>query len=262
MVDFTALIESITNRNASYSVTVTDDWLQGRTIYGGLSAALCLAAVNRHAPDLPPLRSAQLAFIGPATGTLTMTPAILRRGKSTVFVGADLSGEDGLATRAAFCFGAARTSSVHHEGIPAPQVKEPEASPQFFRDVPGLNFVKNFDGRLAAGSFPFSKAPEPSMTLWLRHRDEKVVPSIVPLVALTDAPPPASMVLFETFGRISTMTWSIDMLTDHIETEDGWWLVRTSAENAADGYSSQSITVWNSARKPIMVCRQNIAIFI
>ncbi|MGN6287363.1 MAG: thioesterase family protein [Afipia sp.] len=262
MVDFTTLMSSITERESGYSVTVTDDWLQGRTIYGGLSAALCLAAVARHAPDLPPLRSAQFSFIGPATGTLTMTPEILRRGKSTVFVGADLAGEDGLATRAILCFGAGRTSTIRHAGIAAPQVKEPDASPQFFRDVPGLNFVKNFDGRLAAGSFPFSKAADPSMTLWLRHRDDKLAPSIIPLVALTDAPPPASIILFETFARISTMTWSIDMLTDQIETGDGWWLVRTSADNAADGYSSQSMTVWNSERKPIMVCRQNIAIFV
>jgi acyl-CoA thioesterase len=262
MADFTALMASIATSGSGCSVTVTEDWLQGRTIYGGLSAALCLEAVARHASDLPPLRSAQLAFIGPATGHLTMQPTVLRRGKSTVFVGADLNGEDGLTTRAVFCFGAARQSAVRHDAIVAPTVPEPDASPQFFRDIPGLNFVKNFDGRLAGGSFPFSKGPEPAMTLWLRHRDEKVVPSIVPLVALADAPPPASMVLFDTFGRISTMTWAIDMLTDRIETDDGWWLVRTAAENAGDGYSSQSITVWNSARRPIMVCRQNIAIFV
>ena len=99
------------------------------------------------------------------------------------------------------------------------------------------------------------------MTLWLRHRDPTAPVSIVALVALADAPPPASMVKFKKFARISTMTWSMDMLTDKLETEDGWWLVRTTAETLADGYSSQAMTVWNSERKPMIVARQNVAVF-
>jgi hypothetical protein len=99
------------------------------------------------------------------------------------------------------------------------------------------------------------------MTLWLRHRDTDAPVSATALVALADAPPPASMVKFKTFARISTMTWSIDLLTDRLETEGGWWLVRTTAETLADGYSSQAMTVWNSRRQPMMVARQNIAVF-
>jgi hypothetical protein len=50
---------------------------QGRTTYGGCSAALCLEAAKRllrdqrhsaGAAELPPLRSAQVAFVGPAGG--------------------------------------------------------------------------------------------------------------------------------------------------------------------------------------------------
>lgn len=46
--------------------TITEEWMQGRTTYGGLSAALCLAGTLSAHADLPPLRSAQVAFIGPA----------------------------------------------------------------------------------------------------------------------------------------------------------------------------------------------------
>ena len=42
MIDFTALMASMTAEAETSSVTATEDWLQGRTIYGGLTAAFCL----------------------------------------------------------------------------------------------------------------------------------------------------------------------------------------------------------------------------
>ena len=52
------------------------------------------------------------------------------------------------------------------------------------------------------------------------------------------------------------------MLTDRIETEDGWWLLRTTAETVANGYSSQAMTIWNARGEPILAARQNIAVFV
>ena len=59
---------------------IADDWLQGRTAYGGASAAVALMAAKTAYPDLPPLRSVQIAFVGPLAGDVTATPALLRRG--------------------------------------------------------------------------------------------------------------------------------------------------------------------------------------
>ena len=259
-MEFSALMASMAKHDDSCSVTATEDWLQGRTIYGGLAAAFCLEAVSRQFGELPPLRSAQFSFVGPASGTVTIRSTILRKGKSTMFAGADLTGDAGLATRATLCYGAARDSELSLNNVGSPKVEEPDKYPTFFREMPGLNFVQHFDSHIAAGNFPFS-GKEPTMTLWLRHRDPDAPVSTVALVALADAPPPASIVKFKKFAPISTMTWSMDMLTDKLETEGGWWLVRTTAETLADGYSSQAMTVWNSARKPIMVARQNVAVF-
>lgn len=261
MMSFTTLMASMVKHDDTCAITATEDWLQGRTIYGGLAAAFCLEAVSQQLGDMPPLRSAQFAFVGPATGTVTIRPSILRKGKSTVFAGADLSGEAGLATRATLCYGAARQSELALSIVGSPDVPEPDASPVFFRPIPGLNFIQHFDGRLAAGNFPFSGANDATMTLWIKHRDEKAPATTTALVALADAPPPAGIVMFKKHAPISTMTWAMDLLTDKLETEGGWWLVRTTAETMSNGYSSQAMTVWNSQRKPMMVCRQNIAVF-
>jgi hypothetical protein len=79
---------------------------------------------------------------------------------------------------------------------------------------------------------------------------------------LTDAPPPAALSLFKEFGPISTMTWAIDLLTDELETTNGWWLIKTQAESVSHGYSSQATTVFNAARQAVLVSRQNVAVFM
>jgi acyl-CoA thioesterase len=264
MTEFTELMAGIERTGDAWTVAVSEDWRQGRTIYGGLGAALCLEATLRTFADLPPLRSAQFAFIGPASGQLRIQPVILRQGKSTVFVGVDLFGEADLATRAILCFGAARESAFAHDAIAAPAAKAPEQCPNFFeRAPPGLRFLAHIEGRAAAGALPFSSAAKPDMTLWPRHRDPAVKSSLVSLLALADAPPPAALAMADgPGGAISTMTWSIDMLTDTAATKDGWWLVRTSADKVAGGYSSQSMTVWNAAGEPVMASRQNVAMFM
>lgn len=262
MIDFTALMASMSADGETSSVTATEDWLQGRTIYGGLSAAFCLESVAQHYGDLPPLRSAQFSFVGPAAGTVMIRPTVLRRGKSTVFVGVDLFGEAGLATRATLCYGTARASAVGYGSLSAPTVPEPETCPPFFRKIPGLNFIQHFEGRFAGGNPPFSQGQHPIFSIWLRHQDPAKPASTAALVALTDAPPPAALVLFERPGPISTMTWAIDLLTDRLETNDGWWLLQTKAENVVGGYSSQATTLWNADRQPVLVSRQNVAVFM
>jgi acyl-CoA thioesterase len=262
MTDFTDLMHSLTPADDGWSVTVTDDWLQGRTVYGGLASALCLQATMQSFAELPPLRSAQIAFIGPAAGALQIRPAVLRKGKSTVFVGVDLVGEAGLATRATFCFGAARASAFSHSVMVAPAVAVPETCPDFFRGAPeSLRFLQHIEGRHVGGALPFSGSTHPEMTLWLRHQTEAKTAPLVALLALADAPPPAASTMATTPSPISTMTWSVDLLTDKIETTNGWWLVRNAAEQIGDGYSSQAMTVWNAHGTAVMASRQNVAVF-
>lgn len=261
-IGFSGLMGSMTQAADGWAITVSDDWLQGRTVYGGLSAALCLEAAHRQFGGLPPLRSAQISFIGPASGELKLVPVELRRGKSTVFVGVDLFGEAGLATRATLCFGAGRASKVAFAAKAAVQIGKPESCPTFFDNAPAhLRFLQHIEGRNAGGAFPFSGAKDPTMMLWLRHRDTALKPALVPLLALADAPPPAIVAMLTAPGLISTMTWSIDLLTDTIDTTDGWWLIRTEADAAADGYTSQVMTIWNAAGHAVMTSRQNVAVF-
>ena len=83
---------------------IPDDWLQGRTAYGGLSAAIALHCAMQSEDDLPPLRSAQVSFIGPLSGPIMVTAHKLRRGKNAAFIQADVESEAGLGLRCTFVF--------------------------------------------------------------------------------------------------------------------------------------------------------------
>ena len=261
MTSYTDLITAIAATETGFTVNVTDDWRQGRTTYGGLSAALCVEAAQRTFPDAPPLRSAQFAFVGPAAGELSIQVKPLRQGKSTLFVAVDLVGEQGVATHGVLTFGAVRASAVAYSEVPCPAIAPPEACEFFFPGGRGgPNFTSQFEVRMAGGARPLSGAP-PEYLLWIRHRDP-AARSLSALVALADTPPPPAMTLFPSFGPISTMTWALDIVGLPDANDDGWRLLRSRAETIADGYSTQDMTLWDGAGTPLIVARQNVAVFI
>ncbi|PZR30763.1 thioesterase family protein [Caulobacter segnis] len=260
MTSYSDLIAGVVATDAGFSAHVTDDWKQGRTTYGGLSAALCVEAAQRAFPEAPPLRSGQFAFVGPAAGELSIAVKALRQGKSTLFAAVDLVGEQGVATHGVLTFGASRDSDLAHEDRPAPAVAPPEACEPFFPEGAGPTFISHFEVRMAGGARPGSGQP-PEYLLWIRHRDA-AARDLTALVALADAPPPPAMTLFKRFGPISTMTWSLDVVGAPPIGDDGWRLLRSRAETIADGYSTQEMHLWDAEGRPLILARQNVAVFV
>jgi acyl-CoA thioesterase len=262
MSGFSELLSSIKREDEAFSVILPESWLQGRTAYGGLSASLCVEAALRAVPDLPPLRSAQFALIGPAAGPLAITVQLLRCGKSAAFLEVDLTSEAGLAVHAILSFGTARDSALRYRNLPMPPVSAIDSSPSFFPDKPMINFQQHFESRMAGGARPFTPDADPEYLIWFRHRDAKSRTGLVPLIALADAPPPAAMVMFPQAAPISTMTWTMDVLTDAPHTDNGWWLVQSRADNAHQGYAAHAMVIWNAKGEPIIAARQTVAIFL
>jgi hypothetical protein len=69
------------------------------------------------------------------------------------------------------------------------------------------------------------------------------------------------MARFKEMPPLSTMTWAVDYLSEQPITENGWWLLRTSAEIARSGYTTESVTIWNTTGEPILIGRQTLALF-
>ena len=254
------VLDTFASDGTSWTGMAPDSWAQGRTLYGGMTAALAWATTIRSMPDLPPLRSAQVAFVGPAAGQLRIEPLLVRQGRSASFVRVSVSGEKGPAAECLFSCGAPRESRVVHHSAPAPSVRPPDSCEALFPGGAGPTFAHNFQMLLAGGQRPFAGG-EPSFTCWTRFTRSQGVEPLTGLLALADALPPAAMVSFPEFGIISSMTWSIevDALPD---SADGWFLQRATAEDTADGYSRQAMTVWDETGRRLFAARQTVAIFV
>ncbi|WP_419807370.1 acyl-CoA thioesterase [Sphingomonas sp.] len=236
--------------------TIPDGWLQGRTAYGGFSAALALYAAQHSDDDLPPLRSAQVAFIGPLAGPVTIRAQRLRRGRNAAFVQADVESDAGLGLRATFVFMGPVESKVElRQGQPPAFAKPDGTTPTFNGKAP--YFTQNFeflDRRDAAVG--------PAEWLrWVRLNDRAGLDPMVELIAVADCLPPAALKLVGGPAPVSSMTWILNLLGPQPRTEDGWWLLRANADYASAGSSSQLMGIWNSDGEPMAEQMQSVAIF-
>lgn len=258
MPSLSTAIASLVTDGATSRIDAPVAWAQGRTLYGGMTAALCFEATRRFSPSPAPLRSAQFLFTGPATGALTITATALRSGRSTSIIAADCATEGGLAARASFVFGSARTSRIADLAPPAPEVPAPLDCRRLMARTGG--FHDNFEMRLAAGSALISGG-DPGFTVWVRFVEDPASDPVTALLALADALPPAAMARFPEPAPISSITWSLDLLG--VPTDPaGWHLLRTSAEHSIDGYSTQAMELFDPSGALLAIGRQSVAIFI
>ena len=61
--------------------------------------------------------------------------------------------------------------------------------------------------------------------------------------------------------NVSSMTWMFDLTTDDLSTDDGWYLFQCKADQIDGGFSTQDMSVWNSARQLVAKARQTVALF-
>ncbi|WP_293610452.1 thioesterase family protein [Ponticaulis sp.] len=236
-------------------------WAQGRTLYGGLSAALCHVSAMASAEIDKPLRSAVIAFVGPSSGQLTGSAEIMRQGKSTIMMDAVLHGEKGIGTKALLIYGNARDSKLNQSDLAAPQVDAPEDCPSLWGDRKAANFARNFELRRAGGLTPMGGNERGDMLVWVRHATEASVDDTAALFALADVLPPACFTMMSEGAPISTVTWSLEFLMPEVEVANNWFLMKSVAEHTADGYSSQAMYVWDRQGRPVIAARQNVTVF-
>jgi len=162
-----------------------------------------------------------------------------------------------------FVFGALRKSELSVD-FPAPNAPPPadcEAyTPEFARPmVP--QFFHNFDTRLIAGGRPLSGKDEGYIRTWSRHHDAASRDGMGSLLCISDVLPPAAIPMFKKMGPISSVNFTLNILVDTPETEDGWWQVETRQSAATGGYSSQIMRIWNTDGVLVAEGMQCVAVF-
>jgi acyl-CoA thioesterase len=243
------------------SVEIPASWLQGRTSFGGILSALALNAAMQTAPDLPLPRAAQISFAGPAAGKVKFEAELVRRGRSAAFVNVSASTESGPALNGYFIFAGARPSTISFPARPAQTVPPPEdCKPIFGNPSNRPSFMRHLEFRSAGRSAP-GEAPE--FLAWVRTtKDAGGIDPFLMLLLIGDALPPAATALTSGLGPMSSMNWSVNFLSETPTTRDGWWLLRTTAQQALDGFGSQSMAMSNTDGVVVAQSMQAVAMFV
>lgn len=246
-----------------YRAEAPAEWGQGRTLFGGLQAALLVGAMRQQIPQDVPLRSLQTTFVGPvAPGPLRIAVQVLRQGKSAIHVQAQTLGDEGIGCTAIAVFGRARPSRLDiaptwpgadtDPGQGKPNVHVPKRTPDFLRFV---------DQRFARGGYPYSGAREARTQVWLRYPGEPEVTEAL-VIAMADTIPSPAVHTLNTFATASSMAWTLEFLVDAFGgSDESYWLMDAEATAARDGYVYQTATLWSPDRRAVALSRQSAAVF-
>ena len=266
---FSQVLASIEPRvGHGFSVTVPPDWLQGRTVFGGMQMALGGRAMRAVLPlqaAAMPLRSAQMTFVGPLLGgaPIRMKAETLRTGKSTVHARCDLMHDDDkVACTVVGIFGGPRESRfVREMPCPKPGVSAEEASRSDAEPAMSPAFLRHFDVHVARGARPYSGYTEPKSLIYARLRDRECG-SEDALLALADVIPTPVLSMLTEPAPASSVNWMIEVLRDpaYLDLHD-WVLIDTEVRAGTAGYLSQTSVLYGADGHAYSVSHQTVAVF-
>ena len=72
MSNLDAVVALDQDERGLFHAHIGDEWMQGRTAYGGISAAIALQAALDAEPGPQPLKCAQISFVGPVSGGVAL----------------------------------------------------------------------------------------------------------------------------------------------------------------------------------------------
>jgi acyl-CoA thioesterase len=260
-ISFSKLLAGAKRAPGSLEVDVPADWMQGRSVFGGLQVVIALEAMRTLAPSAA-LRTLQATFVGPVpAGKVTARAHVLRQGKSATHVEARIV--DGKETLAVVIgvFGHPRTSKATR------QPERPNIDAAQGLDLPYVagvspTFTQHFGARWLHGSLPFSGAPCDEQVVEIAVKDDAPAATENHVVAIADLVPPVALAWLDAFVPASTLTWMLEFLGDDVERHAlAGWRVDAELVAARDGYTNQVVTVWAPDGTPVALSRQSMLVF-
>ncbi|MEM7687765.1 MAG: thioesterase family protein [Pseudomonadota bacterium] len=254
-----SLLSPITGKPGPAKLAHAQDWMQGRTLYGGASALVAYTMATRAFTDLPPLRAAQVGFVAPIGEDIALTAEIVRQGRNVTQVRSEILSDGKVALTAFWLFAAGREANAVRPADALadwPGGPEGQASAKMGQ---GPSFIqKNFEVR-----FGQAKDADHGATIrrWTRLTEDHALDPVAKLVLMGDVMPPGAMRIMQRTGPISSINWSFNVLDPETRSPDGWYLSENASQHADLGYSSERLRMWDADGKQVLEGLQCVAVF-
>lgn len=246
------------------TVQLPDNWMQGRTVFGGISAAAMLEALLKLVPDGRMPRTLTISFVGPLEpGPVELRTEVYRSGKHVTQAQAWLSQKGEVQGTLLASFGSGRESMLNIGNGPVPVVAEPASAMQL-PNVPGITpqFTEHFEYRWLSPYLPMSGKGDGVLSGWMRFREPEPALGFSHVLAMLDAWPVACFSLFQRPAPFSSLSWTLEFLGE-IPAESGndYWLFEDVTDHAVDGYAQTRARLWSPSGQLVALSRQTVSIF-
>lgn len=270
MLAFSELIDQRRSSVDSLRYAIGDDWLQGRTCFGGLVSALAAHAMREKAgvnwPAPVSLLALQTSFVAPVgPGDIDVSVNVLRQGKNVCQVLAHVRQRGQVVAVLMGSYGAARASALKTRR-PAPQALPHSAEalqplPQRAAEPP--SFLQHFELRWAAGPPPFSGGSGWHSSQFIRLRDPGLtsIPGELLAVLLADLAPTPVMGQLSHHAPNSSVSWALELRVLAAPAVDGWWRADNESLLVEDGYVNHTARLWSPDDRLAGFGTQVVAVF-
>ena len=267
MTDFDDAIAWTREDKDLFTGTIPDAWLQGRTAFGGLIAAIGLRALRALVGDERPPLTVDTAFLAPlGPGPARAFVTILRAGRHVTQAEARIVQDTSERARVSGVFGQARPSKLEVPAARAAPSSAPERAFDFTRGVPGgpvpkniPRFVQNMELRWCEGSPPFSGGAEAVTGGYCRHRTR--ASGVEALLALLDAWPAPTLALASRPLVASSVRWVAHVVEDMSLQADEYCWLRSRTVHAGGGYTTMIADLHGPDGRLLLWGEQLVAIF-
>jgi acyl-CoA thioesterase len=259
---FSEVLESLAPHAHELVAKVPDDWMQGRSVFGGLQTALALRAMRARVPADFRLRSVQTTFVAPVEGAVRVRAEVLRTGKNVMHAEARVLAGDQTAAIVVGVFGRSRESRAE---VPAePPTFTPTAEPVEVRYVEGRapKFTQHFSMRWLTGSVPFAAVRDARSAVIEVGLDDRGPMSEEHLLAIADLPPPLALAMLREPAPGSSVTWTMEFLLDSLaDLPLTGWRIHARLRAGHGGYTHQEVTLCTPSGTPAALSYQLMMVF-
>ncbi len=254
---------------AQVEFDVSEDWLQGRTAFGGLTSALGVQAMR----DVPAhdsaagfsLRALQTSFVGPlGAGPASVEALLLRGGKNVRQIQATVRQHGGVAAVMLGVFAKDRESSMQ---TVRPLRPAPSHDPQTLPRRPYVAeaepaFIRHFDMRWDDGPMPGSSSAGLSTRIHMRMIDGEGLDDDIASVVMADVSPTPASGQFRRRAPASSISWALELRPLRCKpAADGWWRADNDSLVVEGGYVNHAARLWAPSGELAALAYQVVALY-